>query len=850
MQTTTDPKKTFLNFRLAERLGRSLPMIRKGSLALIAQVLVSGMNFLLGLLLARWLVPAQYGAYTLAFSVFLVVASVHNALLLEPMGVLGPALFGQTLKSYVGKLIRIHFALAAGFVVVMAAGGLLISRTPHFAALSGAIAGACLATPWVLFLWFARQAAYLEMRPDIAAKGAITYAVAIAVTIFALHAAGWLTPFGAFLALAAGSIVGGCFLLAWIRPKFRSSPGDPTLPAIWKQHWTYGRWVLVTSLVYWISGQAAYYFIAAAFLKIEDVGAISALQNLVAPLSQFLTALSLLLLPWASAQFAGKNDVLFGRAIRRTTLLFSGVGIAYFVAVVGLGKPLVAFLYHGTYSGATALIPMLALSQVFMAISQGPVIGLRAMQRPSRIFVGYSVAAVFSIIAGLALTRHWGTFGNVTGMAASSFCFLLTTVYCYWSERRRPANQAAVRDGALEPEARVAWLLPSMDRGNYWQPLLKEFSQEFPQTRVFTGKWNGYLPGYENSFQLETVPGYRFVVLKKVPAGYNQGFFWLPLSIVPRLFRFRPTVIFTSAFSLWSLYALVFKLFTGARVIILWDGNSPATDYRTSNSRLAFRRLIGRWADGAVSNMRAGVEYLQGVIRMKEETLLCQPYQVPECSVLRTATDGPQLDFAPRPTFLFVGSLISRKGWSGLIEAANLLRQGGMESFSVILAGSGEQMAELNELVHSHRLEQHVTYVGKVPYQNLGAYYQAADVFVLPTHEDVWGLVLLEAMAFGKPVLCSTYAGASEMVTHGENGFIFDSHKPSDLADGMARFIQEPSLIERFGARAANAVARYTPKRAARSLAGLVRGKSAPLPEAKVTSSRLHASPVADLISD
>jgi len=213
METTTDPKKTFLNFRLAERLGRSLPMIRKGSLALIAQVLVSGMNFLLGLLLARWLVPAQYGAYTLAFSVFLVVASVHNALLLEPMGVLGPALFGQTLKSYVGKLIRIHFALAAGFVVVMAVGGLLISRTPHFAALSGAIAGACLATPWVLFLWFARQAAYLEMRPDIAAKGAITYAVAIALTIFALHAAGWLTPFGAFLALAAGSIVGGCFLL-------------------------------------------------------------------------------------------------------------------------------------------------------------------------------------------------------------------------------------------------------------------------------------------------------------------------------------------------------------------------------------------------------------------------------------------------------------------------------------------------------------------------------------------------------------------------------------------------------------------------------------------------------------
>src|SRR5271170_7983335 len=277
-------------------------MIRKGSLALIAQVLVSGMNFLLGLLLARWLVPAQYGAYTLAFSVFLVVASVHNALLLEPMGVLGPALFGQTLKSYVGKLIRIHFALAAGFVVVMAAGGLLISRTPHFAALSGAIAGACLATPWVLFLWFARQAAYLEMRPDIATKGALAYAVAISCMIYWLHRVGRLDPFGAFVALAVASAVAGGVLILWIRPKFKSSPMETSLATIWKQHWVYGRWVLATAFVFWASGQATYYFIAAAFLKMDDVGTISALQNLVAPLSQFLTALTLLLLPWASTQ--------------------------------------------------------------------------------------------------------------------------------------------------------------------------------------------------------------------------------------------------------------------------------------------------------------------------------------------------------------------------------------------------------------------------------------------------------------------------------------------------------------------------------------------------------------------
>ena len=518
---------------MSDQLTRALPMIRKGSLALFAQLLISGMNFVLTLLLARWLMPYQYGAYTLAFTILLVALSVHTALILEPMGVLGPALHGKSLAGYVGKLIRLNFALAIGLAITMAIGGAAISGLPHFAGLSGALAGACLAAPWFLFFWFVRQAAYLEMRPDIAVKGAISYAVAILLMIFGLHAFGWLTPIGAFLTLAVAGVVGGVPMLVRIRPKFRSSPTDTSLATIWKQHWVYGRWVVVTAFVYWVSGQGAYYFIAAAYLKMDDVGTISALQNLVAPLSQFPTALSLLLLPWASTQLAGKDAAAFQGGIRRITLLFTGVGIAYFILVVAFGRQLTVLLYHGKYIQSVALIPMLALCQVFMAISQGPVIGLRAMQRPSRIFLGSVVAAAFSIPVGLALTRYWGALGNVTGMAASSLCFLVTMAYCYYSERKRQEPREVSVRAVDSSSARVAWLFPSLDRGNYWQPLFREFAKEFPHTVVFTGLWNGYLRGYEDSFRLRCVPGYRFITLKQDPEGYNPGFFWPPI----RLFR-------------------------------------------------------------------------------------------------------------------------------------------------------------------------------------------------------------------------------------------------------------------------------------------------------------------------
>src|ERR1019366_3825617 len=72
--------------RAREYCSRGLPWAGKGSLALLDQGLISGSNFLIGILLARWLVPEQYGAFSLAFSVFLLLSYVYHSLLSEPQG--------------------------------------------------------------------------------------------------------------------------------------------------------------------------------------------------------------------------------------------------------------------------------------------------------------------------------------------------------------------------------------------------------------------------------------------------------------------------------------------------------------------------------------------------------------------------------------------------------------------------------------------------------------------------------------------------------------------------------------------------------------------------------------------
>ena len=113
------------SLELPSRMIKNRVWIGRGALALTDQALFSGAGFLLSLLLGRWLTPAQYGAYALAFSVFLFASSFHNSLILEPMGVIGPASYKQNLPAYIAKLVKLHgyVALGLAFLMMVAAGG-------------------------------------------------------------------------------------------------------------------------------------------------------------------------------------------------------------------------------------------------------------------------------------------------------------------------------------------------------------------------------------------------------------------------------------------------------------------------------------------------------------------------------------------------------------------------------------------------------------------------------------------------------------------------------------------------------------------------------------------------------
>jgi glycosyltransferase involved in cell wall biosynthesis len=372
---------------------------------------------------------------------------------------------------------------------------------------------------------------------------------------------------------------------------------------------------------------------------------------------------------------------------------------------------------------------------------------------------------------------------------------------------------------------RIAWLFPSLARGFYWQPVLSEFTRLFPKATVYTGDWPGFAQGFEGRFTVRTVGKAKFIETSYVSNGYTRAFVALSPKIIGHLAYFNPHVVFTAAFSMWTAVALLLKPWLRWRVIIVYDGSSPNIDFEDSIVRLVFRRAMARSADAFITNSRGGKAYLTTTLCARYSRVFVRPYEVPHAEVLSNSPTGaePSVAELQRPIFLFVGEIVPRKGLHLLIEACSLLWRDGYRKWTLVVVGDGPQRNELDGIIKNGGFDDRIKWAGWVSYGNLGKYFQRSDAFIFPTLEDIWGMVALEAMAFGKPVICSKWAGAAEMVSDNQSGYIVDPCRPDQLVSKMKQFIDNPHLTQLMGQRSKEKLACHTPRAVARHLSEVVK---------------------------
>lgn len=154
------------------------------------------------------------------------------------------------------------------------------------------------------------------------------------------------------------------------------------------------------------------------------------------------------------------------------------------------------------------------------------------------------------------------------------------------------------------------------------------------------------------------------------------------------------------------------------------------------------------------------------------------------------------------PILLFVGRIERLKGIDTLLESVAVVsRTCAGRNLKVLIVGGGDQTeeenGELHRLVELNRelnLEEQVEFVGSKPRELLPYYYSAADITIMPSHYESFGLVAVESMASGTPVIASNVGGLSYTVKDGETGFLVPEENHFALAEQVHNLLKNPDL--------------------------------------------------------
>jgi glycosyltransferase-like protein len=176
-----------------------------------------------------------------------------------------------------------------------------------------------------------------------------------------------------------------------------------------------------------------------------------------------------------------------------------------------------------------------------------------------------------------------------------------------------------------------------------------------------------------------------------------------------------------------------------------------------------------------------------------------------------------------KPSILYVGGLEARKGVEYLLLATELVQKEIPDTKLTIIGRAGLTSGEsYNEREMFESLADRIGMGSSVIFRDfvsegrLKQYYQRCDVYVLPSRMEGWGLTLMEAMAFKKPVVASRVGGIPELVDHGKNGLLVPCGDVKGLADSIVRILRDRKLATSFGQAARKKVELFTWNRTAK----------------------------------
>jgi glycosyltransferase involved in cell wall biosynthesis len=294
---------------------------------------------------------------------------------------------------------------------------------------------------------------------------------------------------------------------------------------------------------------------------------------------------------------------------------------------------------------------------------------------------------------------------------------------------------------------------------------------------------------------------------------------WYQMHCLSAVMRNRARLLVSDAsLHSWVLLAVLFvRLFRpGCRIVIM-----------AFHLRYVVSRRLGlrRWVESLSEKLLLRLAHLNIAISEDSRERLLQIGIDPACiAVVRPATDvaiAPQQLTTPRHAgeavhLLYVGQCDERKGVIHLIQALATLAH---LPFRLDLVGRYDAKSayyqKVAQLIEEHHLGARVRFAGFVSEEQRAAYYRQADVFVLPSLHEGYGIVLIEAMSYGLPIVASRVSSIPELVVDGETGLLAPPADAEAWSRALAQLITSAETRREMGARGlarAQALERHWPQ--------------------------------------
>lgn len=301
---------------------------------------------------------------------------------------------------------------------------------------------------------------------------------------------------------------------------------------------------------------------------------------------------------------------------------------------------------------------------------------------------------------------------------------------------------------------------------------------------------------------------FHYSILPKIAISYRgKDYFSYVINptVLYHLWKEEMDILISAGYDSFSSQVGFFFCKAFGKSYILWSGSTRYEDnwrrrvasplvkimVRNADALLAYGSrskdfLIDLGAKGErtfIAQNTVDIDYFAGRSRLSEG----QRHQLKEGIGIKTSR-----------VILYVGQLIERKGLQYLLPAFGKLKKENPD-VSLLVVGEGNQEKQFRMLCQNEKITD-VFFIGHRDYGQLPEYYGISDVFVLPSLEEVWGLVVNEAMACSLPVIVTRVAGASaDLVKEGINGFIVREGNVDDLYRALKLIADDRSLRRRMG---------------------------------------------------